>query len=758
MMPIWFSIFIIACLGSILAFYNFLIPALVIACLLLAAAWIRPEIARSALGAALILASFFIYCDLRIPPLIETLPALQQQEIIGQVADYPRYDGKTTSFIFKADGDKTYQNKIQIFCFFDPGLKRGDRVRLHGDLEPPTPPGNPGELDYPFYLRCQGIYYTMAIKEPKAVQLLNRVQGPMVWLADYRAEARELFLKVLPEEDANILLGMLLGLIEGIDPEEYRDYQKTGIIHVFSVSGMHIGFLLLVSAWLTSIMELKRSSRLLIGIGLLLVYGGLTGWPSPVVRSSIMGAMGLIAYYSGRENGMLNSLGLAGLIIVCLNPSAPLQMSFQFTFLATWGIVYLFPLLKAQLAYRSWWWDLVLIPICAQLPMFPLLIYHFNLFSPVSIISNILLGYLSGIVVVLGFFALILSGWLPMLAALFLNPAGLLIEVIRSINTWLVNLPGAFFWVAAPAWQIILIYYLGLLLVIYALVRKKARGWLISGILLMGLLLVVVFLPASLYNRGTMEITFVDVGQGDSILLKTPQGKFILIDGGGSEFTDVAQRKLLPYLHNRGIREMWLMINTHPDTDHLQGLEAVLHEFGVRQMAIPKCLGEAEQYDQVKKILTEKEIPLYKLAAGENLNIEKGLEVKVLYPEAEANVVGTNGQSLVLEIKYGIFSTLLTGDLQKEGLQRLSEAGLNPVTLVKIPHHGSKGSLLPGFYDKTRPNWAVISVGANNRFGHPNPEVLEELERRKVKIYRTDQKGAVTVKCDGRAIFIDSYR
>ncbi|MGE5390483.1 MAG: ComEC/Rec2 family competence protein [Deltaproteobacteria bacterium] len=519
MMPVWFGIFLFSCLGAILAFYHLLVPALIMIGFLLAAAWIKPKIAVRVLTAALIIGVSFVYSDLTIPPQPGKLPTLHQQDLVGRVDDYPSYDGRTASFVLKAEGQDKYLKKVQVFCFFDAGLKKGDRVSLHGDLKEPAPPGNPGEIDYPFYLQCQGIFYTMSIKEPGAVQILSRPRGPAAWLVTYQTQARDLFEEILPEEDADILLGMLLGIVEGIDPEEYRDYQKTGIIHVFSVSGMHIGFLLLVAAWLTSIMELKRGARLLVGIGLLLVYGSMTGWPPPVLRSSIMGGLGLIAYYSGRENSMLNSLGLAGLVILSMNPCAPLQISFQFTFLATWGLVYLFPLIKAKLDYRSRLWDLVLIPICAQLPMFPLLVYHFSLFSPVSILSNILLGYLSGAVVVLGFAALIFSGWLPLLAGLFLNPAGGLIELIRGINAFLVKLPGAYFWVAAPPVWTISIYYVGLLLVVYALACKKNRYWMISGAFLMGLLVAVAFLPASLYDRGTLEATFVDVGHVETVVL-----------------------------------------------------------------------------------------------------------------------------------------------------------------------------------------------------------------------------------------------
>lgn len=758
MIALWFAVFSIFSLGIILAFYHLLPVVIILMVLLLALVWIKPVYAGRLLAAALVLGFSWLYYDLTVPPRPETLPTLPSQALTGTIENYPKFDGRTASFILRAEDQDPYLRKIQVFCFFDPNLRKGDRITLQGELKPPAPPGNPGELDYPFYLRGNGIYYTLSIKEAGMVKGVDHPRGPSAWLVNYQMQARELFKNTLSEDNANILLGMLLGAVEGIDPEEYRDYQKTGIIHVFSVSGMHIGFLLLAAVWLTSLLEMKRSSQLVTGLILLLVYGGLTGWPSPVLRSSIMGALGLLAYYSGRENSMLNSLGLAGLAILLLNPLALLQMSFQFTFLATWGLVGLFPLVRARLGYKCRLWDLILIPLCAQLPMFPLLIYHFNLCSPVSLLSNILLGYLSGIVVVLGFAALVLAGWLPFLTGLFLNPAGLLIELIRGINSFLVDLPGAFLWVAAPHVWTMAFYYAGLALMVYALARKMNRRWIGSGGLLMLVLAVTVFIPAGFYDRGTLKEVFIDVGQGDSVLIKTPQGKFIMVDGGGSEFSDIVQRKLMPYLHHEGIRDIWLMVSTHPDTDHLQGLETVLGELSVRQAAVPASLSVAPKYNKMKQLLADKGVPLYKLAAGDELNVEAGLGIKVLHPGQSPQPDNSNGQSLVLELRYGNFSSLLTGDIDADGLRRLMSKGLEPVTAVKIPHHGSKGSLLPGLYDEADPQWAVISVGANNRFGHPSPLVLEELERQNIEVYRTDLNGAITIRSDGETSSIESFR
>jgi len=264
----------------------------------------------------------------------------------------------------------------------------------------------------------------------------------------------------------------------------------------------------------------------------------------------------------------------------------------------------------------------------------------------------------------------------------------------------------------------------------------------------------VICLPGSVYNRGKLEVTFIDVDQGDSILIKTPQGKFILVDGGGSDFSDPGTRKVLPYLYYRGVRELYLAINTHPDIDHLKGLESVLKEIPARYIAVPATMVEAEEYQNLRKIAETGKIPIIPLTGGETVYTGETMKIRVLHPPAKAKSPdNANEQSLVLDVRYAGFSTLLTGDIGIESMRELVEKKeLNEVNVLKIPHHGSKNSLLPSFYEESNPQWAVISVGENNLFGHPQLSILETLEEKDIKILRTDRDGAITFCSDGRGV------
>ncbi len=754
----WFAIFIYLAAAVFLAYYQYWHLALFITAILLLTGIYSEKYSREAFTGTIVIIAGMLYCHLVTDPVPDRLPEINNVTITGKVSSYPRYDGEKSSFVLRVDSNIPYQQKLQVFCYFNAGVRRGDEVRLEGSLKPPARPGNPGEFDYAARLAYDRIYYILFVQKADNVEIISPYKGLKKWFSSYRLQGEKIIYGTLPQEEAEILLGMLLGKKEAVEAEQYRDFQKIGIVHIFAVSGLHVGFLLLLSAWLTSLFDSSRKIKFCFSLCLLFIYGSIVGWPVSVMRASLMAALGLFAYYMGRENSLLNSLGIAGTVILLLNPCDLFKISFQLSFLATWGLIYLFPLLKEKLGYKTTLWDLVLIPFCTQIAVIPLIAFYFNLFTPVAVISNIAIAYVAGVAVILGFLGLLVIGVFPVFASFLFYPAGFLIELILMVSGFLQGLPFAFLWVATPSIEMIITYYTGLLLVVSSLRGSFNRG-VIAGLVLIVFFGVSLCLPAGYYNRGIMEAVFVDVGQGDSILLKTPQGKFLLIDGGGSAFYDVGERRVLPYLRYRGIRELFIVFNTHPDTDHLQGLETVVAEMPVHFVAVPKTVAESDSYQFLKKAALKKKIPFIALQSGQVINIEKGLNIEVLHPQEgkASQSSGFNDHSLVLRIQYQDFSVLITGDIEKDSLQSIMKnEGLLPVTVVKVPHHGSSDSLIPEFYDKTRPEWAVISVG-NNNFGHPHEAVLKTLEGLGIKVLRTDIHGAVEFRSDGRTVKISTY-
>lgn len=747
MQATWFKAFGLLSLAVLLVYYQLWWLALILLVMPLIFVLIKKDYAAPAGFVFLLLAASLVYVSLvlvRGPGDVED----RDRQLTGTIISRPRLDAKQCSFVLRPDAPDPYQEKVQVFCYFPQSLDKGQRVRLQGVLRRPDQAGNPGEFDYAAYLSYDRIFYILTVKKTEDLMVLGRPASWLDFLERYRQQGIDMIRSRLPADEGSIFIGMLLGQIEGIDDQEYQDFQKTGIVHIFSVSGMHVGFLVLLCGWLASILGLSRRVTLISSMTLLILYGTMVDWPSPVIRSVIMAGLGLLAYYSGREREMADSLGLAGSIILLINPTALFQISFQLSFLATWGLVYLFPRWRQALPFRNWLTDLILIPLAAQAVVLPLIAYYFHILSPVSLLANLLLAYLTGFIVVIGFLFLLIGVLLPSLGACFLDLSGALIEVTRMINRLLLQLPGAYIWVAAPSLVIMGLYYGGLLL---ASAERLRRVWMV-GLGLIALVLVIFCLPASWFNQGQAEVNFLDVGQGDCILLKTPEGEFILIDGGGSAMSDVGARKVLPYLRYRGIRHLNLAVNTHPDVDHIAGLQRVLQEIPADAAAIPAGLAEDPAYNSFKTLLQEKSIPLHLWHQGQKLQ-EGSWQLRILYAGDPAhNPQDFNQQSMTMLCTMGNFKVLLTADLNQAALQELDSQGLlEQVTVLKMPHHGSKYSLYSPLYQKTRPRYAVISVGAHNIFGHPSPQVLQALQEQSIPILRTDQCGLIAFRSQGSA-------
>lgn len=736
--------------GVILAFYQAWVMVLLsLALLFLAAIPWEEERVRLLLAALLLLAGTarFQYGRLPLPAHLHPEPNL---EISGIVKDQPYFDGQKTTFTLQTEMSSPYKAQIRAVCLFKTGFLPGDTVFLRGDLKPPIEPGNPGDFDFRNYLAQQNIYYSLTVKHPQDSRILKVGTGFLAPIYEFRDRAEDSVRHILPEQEASILLGMLLGGRAGIEDELYQDFQKTGIIHLLSVGGLHIGFLLLLVGWLNALAKSGRRHRFWSGVIVLLLYGTMTGWPIPVIRAVIMALLGLAAYYSGRDSALLNVMAISGLLILAADPRTLFSISFQLTMMATWGLVYVFPRLRKQFPVPNFWRDLVLLPIAVELAVSPVVAYYFSLFSPVSILTNILVTYLAGAAVIMGFMALLLLPLLPALAAGLLYPTGFCIEAIVFIVQQVKCIPWGHIWVATPHMGMILIYYAVLLALLLAAGQSNQRPAALTALPLLTIWLAILLLPAKWVDRGYLEIVFVDVGQGDAIVLKSPQGRFVLVDGGGSPFYDVGLKTVLPYLHRRGIRRLDMIINTHPDMDHLQGLESVAREMDFDYLGLPASLANRPDYERIKSSAQAAGSSVLALSSGQYISLENGLGIRVLGPEPEAQS-GTqfNGESVVLEVQYGDSSVLLSGDITAVEMMQIRNEVACPLTIVKVPHHGSKGSLCPAFYQDLEPRVAVLSVGENNPFGHPAPAVLDLLETEGVKVFRTDRDGAIIFRSDG---------
>lgn len=745
----WSLLFLVCSLGIIAARKQSLLGLLLCLAITFLGAVIRKENFCVPIFFIGLLLLAYGYYSWRVPgiPAISSGRSVALEGTAQEVRTNPEKESGSL-ILYTAETDP-YLQKVQVFFYYKSEVDNGDHIKVSGSIDPPEPPRNPGTFDYPRYLADQHIFYVMSLSDKDSLQIIKK--SPKKLLASFKEKGEKNIKTLLPEREADVLLGMLFGKRDEIDDEMYLEFQKTGIVHLFAVSGLHIGFIVLLCTWLFELFPASSNIRFGGTALIIILYGTLIGWPISVRRAAIMAFLAMLALYYGRERKLMNTLGLAGIIILIINPADLFRISFQLSFLATWGIISLYPALKKRLKAESRLMDIILLPLGAQLATWPLVAYYFYLFTPVAILANILVTYLAGAVVMLGFAGLLLTPAPAFLAAFFFYPAGLFIEIIYKLVAFLQLVPGGSIWVAAPPLWSLVIYYAVLAgtVLIWERGAMNHRYELSAGFILLlftGWLL----LPAGVFNRGQMEVTFLDVGQGDCIIIKTPRGKFIMVDGGGSEFSDIGKKRVLPYMHYKGIRTLEWLINTHPDTDHLQGVEAAAREMRVKFIGVPFCVMDSAAYNELKAAARQNNIRYYGLREGQSWQVDDCL-LQVLSP-APAPYSGDdfNDQSLVLRVSYRDFSVLLTGDIGSGIMQKLeADQQLAKTTVVKVPHHGSKNSYYPAFYRQVGPEFAVIQLAKNNRFGHPHPSIINLLEQMNIPVLRNDLDGAVMMESDG---------
>ncbi|MGE5396246.1 MAG: DNA internalization-related competence protein ComEC/Rec2 [Chitinophagales bacterium] len=678
-------------------------------------------------------------------PLIPTGPEQEFVKVEARVLDHPaskegdtRFTGELISSRYQT-GTPHFE-RFRVTCAFSAKLEKGDIVKLYGSMRLIQKPSNPGEFNFKEYFAHRDIFYSLTVRDASSLKVTGHKAGALESLFQGMVNKGSMAIRAnMGKQEAILLEGMLFGLQGEISEEDFSTFQKTGLVHVFSVSGFHVGFIVLLGTWLGALLRWKNRTRFLFLSGLLLLYGSLTGWPVSLVRAALMAWLALLAHYAGRENQALDSLCLAGILILLVNPASLFDISFQLSFLATWGIVYLYPIIQAQFKLEKKWQKAVMLGLAAQVATLPLAAYYFNMVSLISVVANLILVDVAGVAVILGFIGMVIAQISQAVAAIFMMPAGFLTLIVTRGVEILAKVPASYLWVAKAAPILVAGAYTGILMLfLEATNRRKALRN--AGTLLIIVYLIGILWPGQWKEPGRLKVLFLDVGQGDAIFIKSPGGKTILVDGGGADYYQVGKKVVLPYFRREGIRSLDLAISTHPHVDHMQGLQEVLEEIPASTIiAGAGCMLKESANHRVT------------LTGSREIQLDSKTMVRVWAPDN--NGEPGNDTSVITTIKEGNATFLLTGDAGTGELEQYMKE--NPdvrATVLKVAHHGSRNSLYEPFFDEVNARYAVIMVGANNPFGHPDPLVVEELEKHGMQILRTDQNGAITFLTDGKEL------
>lgn len=714
------------------------------------------------------------------------LVALVAEE--GKVyANRETYVLKVREITLPEGGSAAIDEAVQLIVYppeatnenFDPVFPRfayGDLLKIHGQLEIPACASNPGEFDYRDYLSRRGIYTQIAVY-PTAIEQLAAGQGNRLLHGIYglKSRVKQAMGQTLPPDTRQLLQALWFGEQSGLSFEERDIYQRTGLIHVFSVSGFHVGFLLLLALFIGRLLRLAAGLKIGLALAMLLFFAAMVGFAVPVMRAILMATLGLAAHYWNREKSLVSALALAAILILLANPLVLFDVAFQFSFLATWGLVYLYPALDERL--KSWpaWRALILLPLGAQLGVVPLIAFNYNQITILSLLSNVLLTGILGGIVLIGYLAFPLVFIFPLVAESLFLGAGVLVSLITDLVRFMSGVPGSVINVASPpVWGLILYYLLAVGWAEGWLHKLKAGVWPALKTqpacrIVLALLLITGGITGYAWTgHSDLKVVFLDVGQGDCIFIETPSGKTALVDGGGTPdfgFNNrsnyqVGRQVVLPYLRRQGINHLDLVVNTHPDSDHLEGLGAVLQEIPVACLVFAPAKEPPAAYFELQQLALAKGTQVAEVKRGSLLNLDPQMQIQVLHPgpRLDQSSRHRNNNSLVLRLLYENNSLLLTGDVEAEGMRELVQSGVELKSQVfKVPHHGSRHSQDTNFLSEVNPQVAIISVGKNN-FGHPAAEVVQDFQQRQVPVFRTDQHGAITLECDGRRIKVFAFK
>ena len=552
---------------------------------------------------------------------------------------------------------------------------------------------------------------------------------------------------------AGVASALVLAERDGIPRELWDAFARSGTAHLLSISGFHVGVIAALLGGILSAAALpprRRAAGIAIGVW---AYVLVIGAPTSATRAAWMTSAFVLGRLRQTPARTLGALGLSMLMIALLRPSAVAGAGFQLTVTGTAGILIMTKWIMLHWPrhpWREWIASPVAAGIGASVFTAPVLAYHFGQIPLLSLPSSILLtpmvaAAVPGVILTIVMDVLHVPG----AAAAGMGAEGLLLAVTR-IAAWLGALPGTVALVTPREAALLTAGAIAPLVLATAAWRTRPAIRAAVSVLTALATLWAGQAALSLAGRGTLQITAIDVGQGDAIAIRTPRGRWLLVDAGPRGFggTDAGLTRVVPYLNGQGARRLEAIVLSHPDEDHAGGLGAVLRNVSTRAVLGPGLgSGQSGHMLGLAEAL-EAGVPWRRAVEGDMWQTD-GVVFRVLNPPRSAGALDPgdpNDWSVVMRVEFGEFSALLMGDASDDIEARvMAEGAAAEVTLLKVGHHGSITSSAEAFVRETSPEYAVIPVGARNRYGHPNPVVLARLQRAGARILRTDTQGTVTV-------------
>lgn len=707
--------------------------------------WLFILFKKKRLGKFPIMVSLVVYLIalLFIPPneSIQTDTERSDVTFSGKVIRSPVISKTILQFDFK-DVDTEKMMKVMLFNLdkHHPNvttIQSGASCQIHGELKIPGSGSNPGQFDYQAYLASNGIYYELVINSIEDISCNGGDSSNVLYTM--RENIKEYMSSKFSEESGAWMLALVLGDDSLISKDITELFQRWSLSHLLAISGLHIGLVVGLLYFFTVKLQLLTIEKAQYFMMIFLpIYAFLAGGAPSVLRASSMVLLVIIIRKVKRKLMITDVISIVFIMLIILDKYIIYHIGFQFSFLVTFAIILS---QKWLLSSNSLLFQMLKLSFISQLVILPLQMLYFYHFNPLSILLNVFVVPYFTFFVIPFMFLLLLISPIPFL---YVFVDKLFSFVQENFLCLLQDIDNVLFY---PWWNgqfpayYIVIYYTLFIFMLAMIIRDKLKKAFANGMLLTMLLVSLMLRP---YFSPYGSVTMLDIGQGDAIVIELPYRKGVfVVDAGAAisfESMEASDRNytnvIKPFLQYQGIHEIEAIILSHEDIDHAGSVKYIIDDYRVNRVMV-------SEYYQLEEEL------IHKLTNGKILRVKagqivemKGKRFNVHSPGVDKK--GSNENSLVFSINLGGQDWLFTGDIDKETEKDMVKTFPDlSVDVLKVAHHGSNTSTDPMFISAIKPNYALISVGKNSRYGHPTSEVLETLNKEQVLVLRTDQSGAI---------------
>lgn len=667
------------------------------------------------------------------------------------VHSIPKIDGDRMSLLIKTpDGEKWAASyRIQSLAEKDKlsHLEPGMACELTGTLEKPKQATVPGTFDYHQYLYRQHIHWSYSVTSIRNCSQSSGVRYKLLSLRKYIVSFTN---TKLPSDSAGIVQALTVGERSYLDDDVLNAYQNLGVVHLLAISGLHVGILTAGLFYAMIRLGITRENASILLLLFLPIYVILTGAAPSVLRAALMSGIYLAGSLFQQRVNSAGVICLSYIVLLLFNPYYLFEAGFQLSFAVSFSLILSSSIFQHS---KTGLGQLTMVSVIAQLGSLPILLYHFQQFSIMSIPMNMVLVPFytfcilpaAVIGVILLFFSASVGQFLFYWFDVMMTWTNRLITKIADIEIFTII-------ISRPAPALLLLFTLTVIILLMSIEKRSYLRLTVSAGLFCATLTLLFIFP---YVSSDGEVDMIDIGQGDSMFVSAPYQKGrVLIDTGGTlsyssepwrekqHPFSLGEKVLIPFLTAKGIKQLDALILTHADQDHIGEAEVLLKHHKVKRLIIPKGFVSEPHDEKVLRTARQEGVAIEEVKRGDVLQI-KDLQFHVLSPETP-DPASKNNSSLVLWMKTGSLSWLLTGDLEKEGEQEIISVFPNiRADVLKVGHHGSKGSTGEEFIKQLQPKTAIISAGENNRYHHPHQEVLQLLKSRSIRVLRTDQSGTI---------------